>query len=39
MFTDELPLTIEEMLIIKGGAPGDREGEGETGSGNGEIEP
>ena len=33
MFTDELQLTIEEMLIIKGGND-----DGGTGSGNGEIE-
>lgn len=38
MFLDELTLTIEEMSVIRGGN-GDPEGEGETGSGNGEIEP
>lgn len=35
MFTDELQLTIEEMLIIKGGAD---DGDGGTGSGSGDID-
>ena len=38
MITEELQLTIEEMLYVKGGN-GDPDGEGSTGLGNGEIEP
>lgn len=37
MFLDELTLTIEEMCIVRGGT-GDPDGEGKTGSGNGEEE-
>lgn len=36
MFTDELKLTMDEMRVVKGG--GDPDGEGKTGSGNGEEE-
>ena len=38
MFIKELRLSIEEMLVIKGGN-GDTDDEGSTGLGNGEIEP
>ncbi len=38
MFIEELQLSIEEMLVIKGGN-GDIDDEGSTGLGNGEIEP
>ena len=36
MLTDELQLTIEEMLVIKGGAD---DSDGDTGSGDGDIGP
>lgn len=38
MLLDELTLTIEEMSIIRGGN-GDPDGEGDTGTGDVEIEP
>lgn len=38
MFQEELQLSIEEVLVIKGGN-GDPDGGGKTGAGNGEIEP
>lgn len=39
MFTEELQLTIEEMITIKGGLCPDPPGGGGTGSEDGEIEP
>lgn len=36
MFIEELKLTMEELIVIKGG--GDPDGEGKTGVGNGEEE-
>ncbi len=39
MFTDELQLSIEEMITIKGDLCPDPLGGGGTGSDDGEIEP